>query len=100
MFDLSTSSTDPQAVYDLPPLLGLLHRPAWHADAACKEHPELSWYPERGDDVRPLKAVCAGCLVRDECAEAGAHEMHGIWAGESARNRRRTIRSSGHRDAA
>jgi hypothetical protein len=97
-FDLTTTSSDPAAVYDLPPLLGLFNPPAWHADAACKEHAELSWFPERGDDVRPTKAICARCLVRDECAEAGRTEQHGIWGGRSAR--KLFVRSSGHRDAA
>jgi WhiB family redox-sensing transcriptional regulator len=69
------------------------------ADAACLEHPGLSWFPARGDDVREVKAVCASCLVRDECAAAGEGERFGIWAGESARDRE-LIRSSGHRTAA
>jgi hypothetical protein len=99
VLDVTTTSTDPAARYDLPSLDQLMHRPTWMADAACREHPELSWYPERGEDVRAQKAICACCLVRDECAEAGVRERHGIWAGESARNRK-LIRSSGHRDAA
>jgi len=41
--------------------------PAWHADAACKEHPDLSWFPERGEDSTAAKAVCESCLVTAEC---------------------------------
>lgn len=45
---------------DLPDLTSLLNRPAWHADAACREHPELTWFPARGESVNAAKAVCAG----------------------------------------
>lgn len=79
---------------ELPDLAALLARPAWMADAACREHPELSWFPGRGEDVRPAMAVCGGCLVRQECAayaeslDRGADPLEGIWAGLSARRRR------------
>ena len=68
----------------------LLQRPAWHADAACREHPEVTFYPTRGDDTRPAKQVCAGCLVRDEClADAVEHnELHGVWGGTSYKERK------------
>ena len=70
------------------------HRPAWHADAACKEHPELSWFPERGQPVDRQKAICAGCHVRVECAAHGLeHHEEGIWGGISGRGRR-VIRST------
>ncbi len=81
-------------------LLDLLTaRPAWHADAACREHPDLSWHPELGESAGPAKAVCSGCLVRDDCrayALAGP-ELAGIWGGLSDRERReaRKVRSVG-----
>lgn len=69
-------------------LLQLIHqRPAWHADAACKEHPEITWFPARGKRSERAKAICAGCLVRNECLDyAVDHELtdgdrHGIWGG-------------------
>lgn len=67
---------------DVDPLAELLAwvRPRWHADAACKEHPELNWFPERGDQIKAEREVCAGCLVRSECAAAGEYEM-GVWGG-------------------
>jgi WhiB family redox-sensing transcriptional regulator len=73
-------------------LLELLYRaPDWHADAACKEHPEVNFFPKRGDDGRQAKGVCAGCLVRTECAdwalEQGS-ELKGIWGGMSELDRR------------
>jgi WhiB family redox-sensing transcriptional regulator len=42
-------------------------RPPWMRDAACREHPEVSFYAELGESLEPARAVCAGCLVRDEC---------------------------------
>ncbi len=77
------------------PLTALLSfiRPAFHADAACREHPELSWFPERGEPTKAQLAVCAGCLVRDECREAG--ELVGIWGGLSGRARRAVSGGSG-----
>jgi WhiB family redox-sensing transcriptional regulator len=62
------------------------------ADAACREHPELSFHLQRGASAKPLKDVCAGCLVREECLdyalamdrEGGAH---GFWGGMSPAQR-------------
>lgn len=66
----------------------LLRPPAWHADAACKEHPEISFFPAPGRtaEAQQARQVCAGCLVRTECFEAA--DEHGIWGGTSARERR------------
>lgn len=72
-------------------LLALITRPAWMADALCREHPELSWYPDRGKDVRPVKAVCERCLVRPECLAYA--DGFGIWAGTSVRQRRQLRRT-------
>lgn len=73
-------------------LLGLDPRdvaPAWQRDAACKEHPEVNFFPEKGEDVRPALAVCRGCLVVDECrAWAVENYEAGIWGGTSGRQRR------------
>ncbi len=69
----------------------LANRPAWHADALCQEHPEVNFFPGRGEDVGPAKRVCGQCLVRAECRawalEQGA-ELDGIWAGTSNIQRR------------
>ena len=68
----------------------LLRPPAWHADARCRKWKHLSWYPERGQPVDELKAVCAGCPVREPCLEwaLDAGEKFGIWGGKSERERR------------
>lgn len=80
----------PDGLIQLDDLVALLRRPAWAADAACKEHPYLEWFPGRGASTKETKAVCAGCLVRSEClAFAYASGEHvGIWGGLSERERR------------
>jgi WhiB family redox-sensing transcriptional regulator len=75
--------------------------PAWHRDAACKEHPELSWFPMRGRDARPVKRVCESCLVVDLCrswALSQPEPLVGIWGGLTARERRklRAVPASSH----
>ena len=70
-------------------LLGFT-RPDWQKDAACREHPEVNFFPERGESSAPAKAVCRGCLVQDECA-AYAFEngiKDGIWGFQSGKQRR------------
>ena len=65
-------------------------RPRWWRDAACIEHPELSWFVERGGDAQAPKKVCAGCLVRQECLTwATSHNLTvGIFGGLSPKQRR------------
>lgn len=75
-------------------LAQLIARPAWQADALCREYPEVSFYPRKGESTGPAKAICARCSVQDECRRyALEHETlnggHGIWAGTSALDRRR-----------
>ena len=69
---------------------------AWWRDAACKEHPELTWFPERGADPRPAVRVCSGCLVRPEClawSMAAPTHLVGIFGGLTAADRR-TLRAA------
>lgn len=72
-------------------------RPAWHERAACLGlGPEL-FYPESertdGRQARPAdyaaaRALCAGCPVREPCAQAGEHEPAGMWGGVTLAERR------------
>ena len=64
-----------------------VNRPAWHADALCKEYPGLSWFPERGTSAKAIRDICRRCAVRTECAEAGKEEPYGWWGGQSERMR-------------
>lgn len=74
----------------------LLERPSWQRDAACREHPEVSFFPEKGQRLDPARAVCAGCLVRDECLDyalALGPQLAGVWAGTSEAERRVMLRA-------
>lgn len=66
----------------------------WADDAACKEHPELDWVPDRGTPLDDHRVVCAGCAVSAEClAWALEHnETFGVWGGTSSRERRKLRR--------
>ena len=78
----------PDAGAELDELLDMLTPPPWHRRAACRDHPELDWFPTRGMATRPQKLVCAGCPVRPQCREAafrGRGEHFGMWAGLSER---------------
>ena len=72
-------------------LLDLIDPPAWHADAGCREHPELSWVDpgDAGPRVRAAKAVCATCLVRAECLVTALADPNlvGIWGGATTKER-------------
>lgn len=62
----------------------------------CREHPDVNFFIDRGEDSRPAKAVCAGCLVRGECLDfaLSGPERFGVWGGTSERERRRLRRSA------
>jgi WhiB family redox-sensing transcriptional regulator len=56
--------------------------------------PDL-FFPERGASTKEAKAVCRGCVVREDCLEHALtnSEKFGIWGGMSARERRRIRRA-------
>lgn len=68
--------------------------PEWMDYSNCLGVDASLFFPARGEDTRQAKAVCAGCVVREECLEyAMTHgEKHGIWGGMSERERRRLRR--------
>ena len=87
------ATLDPADVFDaLSELCELTRRPAWHRDAACRGYADL-FFPTRGQAIEPAKAICARCLVRDECL-AAALEMGdgGVWGGTSASERKKLRR--------
>jgi hypothetical protein len=63
----------PQRTPDGESLFALLERPAWQADAACREHPEIDWFRTMGDNHPAAKRVYAGCLVRNPCQQWRFH---------------------------
>ncbi|MGH9177409.1 MAG: WhiB family transcriptional regulator [Acidimicrobiales bacterium] len=69
-----------------------MRRPAWHADALCKEYPGVSWFPEgKGSSPGPAKAICARC-VAVECRRAGIEgDESGVWGGLGTRERKASM---------
>lgn len=85
---------DPQQLVDAAGFVaGLLRRPAWHAQAACRGAGPARWFPGQGEPLEAARAICAGCAVQAECSDAAIDERHGIWAGTSARQRRELRRT-------
>lgn len=65
-------------------------RPEWHQRASCRDRGPGLFFPEgRGSGPGPARAICSGCPVRHECAEAGKGEVWGVWGGLSPVERRR-----------
>jgi WhiB family transcriptional regulator, redox-sensing transcriptional regulator len=72
-------------------------RPAWHADAACRDYPDVNFFPVSGDSARPARAVCATCGERGDClawALEQGPELDGVWAGTTPADRQ-SIRDHG-----
>ncbi len=64
---------------------------SWQAYANCLGVDPDLFFPERGASTREAKAVCEGCVVREECLEYALSngEKFGIWGGMSERERRK-----------
>ncbi len=67
---------------------------SWRRWSACGGLDPAIFFPPSDDEAGEAKAVCEGCLVRDDCLEyALANREHeGIWGGATERERRRIIR--------
>lgn len=67
---------------------------SWQAYANCLGVDPDLFFPERGASTKEAKAVCQGCVVREECLEYALAngEKFGIWGGMSERERRRIRR--------
>lgn len=66
----------------------------WQLLANCLGVDPDLFFPERGASTKEAKAVCQGCVVREECLEYALAngEKFGIWGGLSERERRRIRR--------
>jgi WhiB family transcriptional regulator, redox-sensing transcriptional regulator len=74
----------------------------WQLDGACRgEDSALFFAPnyfekrdEKNTRETKAKAICARCVVRDECLEyaLGIREPHGIWGGLNEFERRQLLR--------
>lgn len=75
----------------------------WMSDASCATvgiGPDL-WFPGLGDSTNAAKAICSTCPTTRECrdysdkVEASGFTyglLHGVWAGESPRERQQRRR--------
>ena len=80
----------------LEELAALLRQPDWQRDGLCREpaYAAVNFFPTKGENQRPALACCAKCLVRSECLafaqsfEGSNNEMHGVWGGTTARERK------------
>ena len=66
----------------------------WQLAANCLGVDPDLFFPERGASTKEAKAVCQGCVVREDCLEYALAngEKFGIWGGLSERERRRIRR--------
>ena len=66
----------------------LLRRPAWMADALCREYPDVDFF---ADHAAEALDVCRRCAVAGDCLMFALDERldHGIWGGTTPRERRR-----------
>lgn len=66
-------------------------KPAWHADAACRDLGPTLWFPERGQPPTDAQAICGACAVRQQCLTAAMDDptLAGIWGGTTKRERQR-----------
>lgn len=71
------------------------HDTDWMDHANCLGVDPDLFFPQRGESTKEAEAVCAACLVRDEClAYALRHnEKFGVWGGKSDRERRQIRRA-------
>ena len=77
--------------YDGPTSLGeLVVRPARQRDALCREHPEVDFFPERGQSAEPGTTLPPQVIVIDQCLAfaMASGEVHGIYGDLSGRQRR------------
>lgn len=63
---------------------------AWTSDAACKGMDADLFFPDRGESIVDVVAVCETCPVAEQCLAFAVenNEKHGVWGGRSERSRR------------
>ena len=67
--------------------------PAWFDDANCRGQGDLMFAESRAGRVAAI-AICNGCPVIEQCAEYGAKEVYGVWAGVAHNYHRATRQDS------
>ena len=62
----------------------------WMDDARCKGMDAAIFFLERGETPNEARAVCSRCPVAEQCrqyARSGPWGRHGVWGGETERQR-------------
>jgi WhiB family redox-sensing transcriptional regulator len=73
----------------------ILNRPEWHLEAACRGADTALFLSGRGRNASTAAiAVCATCVVRDECLDYAMSDIEivGVWGGTTTEERRRIRR--------
>lgn len=68
--------------------------PDWKIDAGCQEIGTDLFFPDEGEKVPHVKAICRACGVQPECLATAiaTGEAYGIWGGFTHRERLGLIR--------
>lgn len=76
--------------YQLPSLAGLFQPAEWVNDAACKGMETDLFFPPVGSNNLQARQVCDACPVLEQCRNYARQnsERHGVWGGESPKERR------------
>lgn len=72
---------------------------SWKPMAYCRNIDPDLFFPDQSStkDAANAVAVCAGCIVREECLEYAilTRERFGVWGGKTERQRRKIIKARG-----
>lgn len=50
------------------------------------------WFPDKGQDTKRVRKICAWCPVKEECLAYGMWERYGVWGGTTEGQRRKLRR--------
>lgn len=65
----------------------------WRRVAKCLGVTTEMYFPEKGEDQKPLRKICRDCMARQDCLAYAllANEAHGFW-GDCSERARKTMR--------
>ena len=65
----------------------------WRRVAKCLGVTTEKYFPEKGEDQKPLRKICRDCMARQDCLAYAllANEAHGFW-GDCSERARKTMR--------
>jgi len=84
------TTMDDTAQFDVLQVPVLNERP-WAVFAACKEAPDVSFFPQTKDEERAALAICSICPVMEDCLDHAIEtkERYGVWGGLNEKDRRK-----------